>query len=242
MAAPTLKQQERARTRIRQLVASKPDTKTRTQEKIRIGRKLGYSGKDKNISRSVDRLIMQNRSSPSARNLSSDSQVRIVDRAWYSRTKNTDFILKSNQQLSVLQYLPVSITADQFLVNNETVWTTRNVPKILFREKTGIVRGNIVTIDQNDGTSDERVLLSVFRGIIPLAATFGYLENKNDLYYLFNKRIKLFFQYYGDSNIDPIIIFKESGLTEEEIQNLRLELKMFVSDYKPGNISEREEL
>ena len=46
MPKPTVKQQERARTRIRQLITSKPTTKTRTEEKIRLGRKLGYSAEN----------------------------------------------------------------------------------------------------------------------------------------------------------------------------------------------------
>tara|TARA_R110002126_G_scaffold79318_1_gene196909 strand:- start:272 stop:532 length:261 start_codon:yes stop_codon:yes gene_type:complete len=85
MSKPTVKQQERARTRIRQLIASKPTTKTRTEEKIRLGRKLGYSGKNANIARSVDRLVMRNRDSSSARNLSDVKQVKAIDRAWYSK-------------------------------------------------------------------------------------------------------------------------------------------------------------
>ena len=118
MSKPTVKQQERARTRIRQLIASKPTTKTRTEEKIRIGKKLGYSGKNTNIARSVDRLIMRNRDSSAARNLSDVKQVRAIDRAWYSRTRNIDFILERNQSLSVLPYVPAILTYDDFIDND----------------------------------------------------------------------------------------------------------------------------
>lgn len=148
MVKPTLKQQERARTRIRQLITSRPTTKTRTQEKIRLGKKLGYSGKDSNIARSVDRLITRDRDSVSARNLSDVKQVKAIDRAWYSRTRNIDFILERNQSLSVLPYVPAILTYDDFIDNDRNVWTTRNVPRVLFRDKTGVVFGDIYVILQ----------------------------------------------------------------------------------------------
>jgi hypothetical protein len=243
MPKPTVKQQERARTRIRQLITSKPTTKTRTEEKIRLGRKLGYSGKNKNIARSVDRLIMRNRDSSSARNLSDVKQVRAIDRAWYSRTRNIDFILERNQwrSLSVLPYVPAILTYDDFIDNDRNVWTTTDVPRVLFRDKTGVVFGDIyvILIVGGQTLSNERWIHSQYLAKIPLAATFGYLENKNDLYYLFNQRIEILFQRAGDS-ITNAIIFKESELTPEEKSTLTRPLSLFIGDYLPGRRDDRE--
>ena len=241
MSKPTVKQQERARTRIRQLIASKPTTKTRTEEKIRIGKKLGYSGKNANIARSVDRLVTRDRDSVSARNLSNVKQVKAIDRAWYSRTKNITTVNK-NQELSVLPYVPSILTYDDFIDNNKSVWTTRNVPKVLFRDKSGMVIGDIFIIVQfSDGTTlgNERAIFSFWRGLIPLAETFGYLNNKNDLYYLFNQRIEILFQRAGDSDVNTIV-FKETSLTDEERESLTRPLKLVVGDYKPDTLNQRE--
>ena len=241
MSKPTVKQQERARTRIRQLIASKPTTKTRTEEKIRLGRKLGYSGKNANIARSVDRLVTRDRDSVSARNLSDVKQGKAIDRAWYSRTKNITTVNK-NQELSVLPYVPSILTYDDFIDNNKSVWTTRNVPKVLFRDKSGMVIGDIFIIVQfSDGTilGNERAIFSFWRGLIPLAETFGYLNNKNDLYYLFNQRIEILFQRAGDSDVNTIV-FKETSLTEEERQSLTRPLKLVIGDYKPDTLNQRE--
>ena len=242
MPKPTVKQQERARTRIRQLIASKPTTKTRTEEKIRIGRKLGFSAENpKDIARSVDRLIMRNRDSSSARNLSDVKQVKVIDRAWYSRTRNITTVNK-NQELSVLPYVPAILTYDDFIDNNKSVWTTRNVPKVLFRDKSGMVIGDIFIIVQfSDGTilGNERAIFSFWRGLIPLAETFGYLNNKNDLYYLFNQRIEILFQRAGDSDVNTIV-FKETSLTDEERESLTRPLKLVIGDYKPDTLNQRE--
>ena len=242
MPKPTVKQQERARTRIRQLIASKPTTKTRTEEKIRLGRKLGFSAENpKDIARSVDRLIMRNRDSSSARNLSDVKQVKAIDRAWYSRTRNIDFILERNQSLSVLPYVPAILTYDDFIDNDRNVWTTKDVPRVLFRDKTGVVFGDIyvVLIVGGQTLSNERWIHSQYLAKIPLAATFGYLENKNDLYYLFNQRIEILFQRAGDS-ITNAIIFKESELTSEEQSTLTRPLSLFIGDYLPGRRDDRE--
>ena len=241
MSKPTVKQQERARTRIRQLIASKPTTKTRTEEKIRLGRKLGYSGKNANIARSVDRLVTRDRDSVSARNLSNVKQVKAIDRAWYSRTKNITTVNK-NQELSVLPYVPSILTYDDFIDNNKSVWTTRNVPKVLFRDKSGMVIGDIyIIVEYSDGTilGNERAIFSFWRGLIPLAETFGYLNNKNDLYYLFNQRIEILFQRAGDSDVNTIV-FKETSLTDEERESLTRPLKLVVGDYKPDTLNQRE--
>ena len=241
MSKPTVKQQERARTRIRQLIASKPTTKTRTEEKIRIGKKLGYSGKNANIARSVDRLVTRDRDSVSARNLSNVKQVKAIDRAWYSRTKNITTVNK-NQELSVLPYVPSILTYDDFIDNNKSVWTTRNVPKVLFRDKSGMVIGDIyIIVEYSDGTilGNERAIFSFWRGLIPLAETFGYLNNKNDLYYLFNQRIEILFQRAGDSDVNTIV-FKETSLTDEERESLTRPLKLVVGDYKPDTLNQRE--
>ena len=241
MVKPTLKQQERARTRIRQLIASKPTTKTRTQEKIRLGRKLGYSGKNANIARSVDRLVTRDRDSVSARNLSDDKQVRVIDRAWYSRTRKITTLSK-NQELSVLPYVPSILTYDDFIDNNKSVWITKNVPKVLFRDKSGMVIGDIfITVQFSDGTTlgNERAIFSFWRGLIPLAETFGYLNNKNDLYYLFNQRIEILFQRAGDSDVNTIV-FKETSLTDEERESLTRPLKLVIGDYKPDTLNQRE--
>ena len=242
MPKPTVKQQERARTRIRQLIASKPTTKTRTEEKIRLGRKLGFSAENpKDIARSVDRLVTRDRDSVSARNLSDVKQVKAIDRAWYSRTRNIDFILERNQSLSVLPYVPAILTYDDFIDNDRNVWTTRDVPRVLFRDKTGVVFGDIyvILIVGGQTLSNERWIHSQYLAKIPLAATFGYLENKNDLYYLFNQRIEILFQRAGDS-ITNAIIFKESELTPEEKSTLTRPLSLFIGDYLPGRRDDRE--
>jgi len=242
MPKPTVKQQERARTRIRQLITSKPTTKTRTEEKIRLGRKLGFSAENpKDIARSVDRLIMRNRDSSSARKLSDVKQVKAIDRAWYSRTRNIDFILERNQSLSVLPYVPAILTYDDFIDNDRNVWTTKDVPRVLFRDKTGVVFGDIyvILIVGGQTLSNERWIHSQYLAKIPLAATFGYLENKNDLYYLFNQRIEILFQRAGDS-ITNAIIFKESELTPEEQSTLTRPLSLFIGDYLPGRRDDRE--
>ena len=54
MPRPSDTQQERARTRIKQMIATRPTGRTKTQEKLRIGKLLGYTGKDANIVGSSD--------------------------------------------------------------------------------------------------------------------------------------------------------------------------------------------
>ena len=88
MAKPTDIQQERARTRIKQMIATRPPGRTKGKEKLRIGKLLGYKGKDSNIIRSVDRIITTDRNSPSARNLRNKEQVKKIDRSFRNRVRN----------------------------------------------------------------------------------------------------------------------------------------------------------
>ena len=166
---------------------------------------------------------------------------RAIDRAFYSRTRNIDFILERNQSLSVLPYVPAILTYDDFIDNDRNVWTTTDVPRVLFRDKTGVVFGDIyvILIVGGQTLSNERWIHSQYLAKIPLAATFGYLENKNDLYYLFNQRIEILFQRAGDS-ITNAIIFKESELTPEEKSTLTRPLSLFIGDYLPGRRDDRE--
>ena len=112
----------------------------------------------------------------------------------------------------------------------------------MYRDKSGMVIGDIFIIVQfSDGTTlgNERAIFSFWRGLIPLAETFGYLNNKNDLYYLFNQRIEILFQRAGDSDVNTIV-FKETSLTDEERESLTRPLKLVVGDYKPDTLNQRE--
>lgn len=91
---------------------------TREKAKLRVGRLLGYKGNQKNIIRSVNRLIMKDRSSKQARNLRSTDQVRRVDRSFnYYRKKEGVGVIDENIRLDITRALLASVTFTEYRDN-----------------------------------------------------------------------------------------------------------------------------
>jgi hypothetical protein len=92
----------------------------RSAAKLRIGRLLGYKGSERNIIRSVNRLIMKDRSSKQARNLRSTAQVQKVDRSFnYYRNKEAVGVIDENTRLDITSALLPSVTFVDYRENQD---------------------------------------------------------------------------------------------------------------------------
>jgi hypothetical protein len=96
---------------------------TKRQSQLRIGRLLGYKGKESNIVRSVNRLIMRDRESKQARSLRSTKQVERVDRSFnYYRKKTGVGVIDKNLRLDIQKAVKPKIDFSDFIANNESVF------------------------------------------------------------------------------------------------------------------------
>jgi hypothetical protein len=96
---------------------------SRETTKLRVGRLLGYKGKRKNIIRSVNRLIMRDRSSKQARNLRSTKQVQRVDRSFnYYRKKTGAGVIDRNLRLDIKGAVKAKLDMVDFRDNEDSVF------------------------------------------------------------------------------------------------------------------------
>tara|TARA_R110002049_G_scaffold237218_1_gene410316 strand:+ start:2143 stop:2886 length:744 start_codon:yes stop_codon:yes gene_type:complete len=196
MAKPSSIQQERARTRIKQMIATRPSGRTKGKEKLRIGKLLGYKGKDSNIIRSVDRIITTDRNSPSARNLRNKEQVKKIDRSWRNRVKDKDIVKPDDEADPITQWVKPVINIEDFNNPNFDVWlpgAIEGIGKKIFGKRRGVIRGYYLRFTGSGKTFDGGYNINSLQGQFPLATTFGYLDNKEDLYHIWNLRIRNLF-------------------------------------------------
>ena len=96
---------------------------SRESAKLRVGRLLGYKGRRKNIIRSVNRLIMRDRSSKQARNLRSTDQVQRVDRSFnYYRKKTGVGVIDRNLRLDIKGAVKARVDLVDLIENNDSVF------------------------------------------------------------------------------------------------------------------------
>ena len=203
MPKPSDIQAERARTRIKQMIATRPSGRTKGKEKLRIGKLLGYKGKESNIIRSVDRIITTDRSSPSARNLRTKEQIYKIDRSWRNRVKGTD-ITGDNFNQNITQWVKPVIDVKDFDDPKFDVWlpgAIEGIGKKIFGKRRGVIRSYFLKFVGQGRTFDggfninstQGLGTQYFQGDNPLGTTFGYLDNKEDLYHIWNIRIRNLF-------------------------------------------------
>ena len=218
MAKPTDIQQERSRTRIKQMIATRPPGRTKGKEKLRIGKLLGYKGKDSNIIRSVDRIITRDRNSPSARNLRNKEQVKKIDRSWRNRVKGQE-ITGSDFVENITQWVKPVVTLKDLKDPKFDVWlpgAIEGIGKKIFGERRGIIRSYYLSFTgKNEGletfeggfniNSTQGLDTRYFQGDNPLGTTFGYLDNKEDLYRIWNIRIRKLFSTDNQYSITKAI-------------------------------------
>jgi len=195
MARPSDIQQERSRTRIKQMIATRPPGRTKGKEKLRIGKLLGYKGKDSNIIRSVDRIITTDRNSPSARNLRNKEQVKKIDRSFRNRVRNQT-ITGDDFETNITPYIKSVINIEDFNDPKFDVWlpgAIEGIGKKIFGKRRGVIRGYYLRFTGSGKTFDGGYNINSLQGQFPLATTFGYLDNKEDLYHIWNLRIRNLF-------------------------------------------------
>ena len=141
MVKPSDIQQERSRTRIKQMIATRPPGRTKGKEKLRIGKLLGYKGKDSNIIRSVDRIITTDRNSPSARNLRNRKQVTKIDRSWRNRVKDEE-ITGSDFVTDITRWVKPELFISDFQDPQFDVWLSgaiQAIGKKIFGKRRGVI-------------------------------------------------------------------------------------------------------
>jgi len=235
MAKPTDIQQERARTRIKQMIATRPSGRTKSKEKLRIGKLLGYKGKDSNIIRSVDRIITTDRNSPSARNLRSKEQVKKIDRSFRNRVRNQT-ITGDDFETDITPYVKPVVNIEDFNDPKFDVWlpgAIQAIGKKIFGKRRGIIRGYYLRFTGSAKTFDGGYNINSLQGQFPLATTFGYLDNKEDLYHIWNLRIRNLFnpniQYSCTKaifapNEEALELMLDPELSEEILQDPQLRM------------------
>ena len=200
--------QDVGRAKLRALIAAPPAGRTKTQEKVRIGRKLlDFSGKPKNIARSVDRLVMYDRESAQARNFSSAAaqrkkQLEAINRSYGQRFRGAiqlgdgEYVTVTDSHVGVLGSEGVTAHA-AFLARDKTVWEGA-LPRIVIGSGRGLVAARVFIEFRSGGTliEDVREIYSKigpprFGVTIPFSATFGFLSNPKDLSYLWDERIRI---------------------------------------------------
>lgn len=101
---------------------------SREDAKFRVGRLLGYKGKRKNVIRSVNRLIMRDRSSKQARNLRTTEQVAKIDRSFnYYKKKTGVGIIDRNIRLDITKAVKPRTDLMEFRDNNDSVFNDNRV-------------------------------------------------------------------------------------------------------------------
>ena len=240
MAKPTDIQQERARTRIKQMIATRPPGRTKGKEKLRIGKLLGYKGKDSNIIRSVDRIITTDRNSPSARNLRNKEQVKKIDRSFRNRVRNQT-ITGDDFETNITPYIKSVINIEDFNDPKFDVWlpgAIEGIGKKIFGKRRGVIRGYYLRFTGSGKTFDGGYNINSLQNQLPLATTFGYLDNKEDLYHIWNIRIRNLFnsniQYSCTKaifapNEEALELKLDPELSEEILQDPKLVMGYYKS-------------
>ncbi len=236
MAKPTDIQQERARTRIKQMIATRPSGRTKDKEKLRIGKLLGYKGKDSNIIRSVDRIITTNRNSPSARNLRNKEQVKKIDRSFRNRVRNQT-ITGDDFETDITPYVKSVLVKSDFQNPKFDVWLPGAIAAIgkkIFGKRRGVIRGEYVSYSGSAFTLEGVYPINSLTGQFPLATTFGYLDNKEDLYHIWNKRMRTLFESRPidgkSSTFVTKAIFSKGSIPDEDKEDL------IDNDFSFGNV------
>ena len=236
MVKPTDIQQERARTRIKQMIATRRPGRTKGKEKLRIGKLLGYKGKDSNIIRSVDRIITTDRNSPSARNLRNKEQVKKIDRSFRNRVRNQT-ITGDDFEIDITPYVKSVLIKSDFQDPKFDVWlpgAIEGIGKKIFGKRRGVIRGEYVSYSGSAFTLEGVYPINSLTGQFPLATTFGYLDNKEDLYHIWNKRIRALFESRPidgqSSTFVTKAVFNKSRIPEDEKEEL------LDKDFKFGNV------
>ena len=241
MARPSDIQQERARTRIKQMIATRRPGKTKGKEKLRIGKLLGYKGKDSNIIRSVDRIITTDRNSPSARNLRNKEQVKKIDRSWRNRIKDKDIVNPDDEADPITQWVKPVINIEDFNDPKFDVWlpgAIEGIGKKIFGKRRGVIRGYYLRFTGSGKTFDGGYNINSLQNQLPLATTFGYLDNKEDLYHIWNIRIRNLFnsniQYSCTKaifapNEEALELKLDPELSEEILQDPKLVMGYYKS-------------
>ena len=228
MVKPSDIQQERTRTRIKQMIATRRPGRTKGKEKLRIGKLLGYKGKDSNIIRSVDRIITTDRKSPSARNLRSKEQVKKIDRSFRNRVRNQT-ITGDDFNKNITRWVKPVINIEDFQDPKFDVWlpgAIEGIGKKIFGKRRGIIRSYFLKfVGQGrtfeggfDINSTQGLGTQYFQGDNPLATTFGYLDNKEDLYHIWNKRLRSLFNVNSQYPTTKAIF-----APNEEFEKLRID-------------------
>ena len=240
MAKPSDIQQERARTRIKQMIATRPPGRTKGKEKLRIGKLLGYKGKDSNIIRSVDRIITTDRNSPSARNLRNKEQVKKIDRSFRNRVRNQT-ITGDDFETNITPYIKSVINIEDFNDPKFDVWlpgAIEGIGKKIFGKRRGVIRGYYLRFTGSGKTFDGGYNINSLQNQLPLATTFGYLDNKEDLYHIWNIRIRNLFnsniQYSCTKaifapNEEALELKLDPELSEEILQDPKLVMGYYKS-------------
>ena len=235
MARPSDIQQERARTRIKQMIATRPSGRTKGKEKLRIGKLLGYKGKDSNIIRSVDRIITTNRNSPSARNLRNKEQVKKIDSSFRNRVRNQT-ITGDDFDEPITQWVKPVVNIEDFNNPKFDVWlpgAIEGIGKKIFGKRRGVIRGYYLRFTGAGKTFDGGYNINSLQNQLPLATTFGYLDNKEDLYHIWNIRIRNLFnsniQYSCTKaifapNEEALELMLDPELSEEILQDPQLRM------------------
>jgi len=240
MAKPTDIQQERARTRIKQMIATRPPGRTKGKEKLRIGKLLGYKGRDSNIIRSVDRIITKDRNSPSTRNLRNKKQVKKIDRSWRNRVKGQE-ITGSDFDKPITQWVKPVVNIEDFNDPKFDVWlpgAIEGIGKKIFGQRRGVIRGYYLRFTGVAKTFDGGYNINSLQNQLPLATTFGYLDNKDDLYHIWNIRVRNLFnpniQYSCTKaifapNEEALELRLDPELIEEILQDPQLRMGYYKS-------------
>ena len=206
MARPSDIQQERARTRIKQLIATRPSGRTKGKEKLRIGKLLGYKAKDRDIIRSVNRILRNK------------EQVKKIDRSFRNRVRNQT-ITGDDFNEDITRWVKPVITVKDIDDPTFDVWlpgAIEGIGKKIFGKRRGIIRSYYLSFTgKNEGletfeggfniNSTQGLNARYFQGDNPLATTFGYLDNKEDLYRIWNVRIRKLFSTDNQYSITKAI-------------------------------------
>ena len=247
MAKPSDIQAERARTRIKQMIATRPSGRTKGKEKLRIGKLLGYKGKKSNIIRSVDRLITTDRSSPSARNLRTKEQIYKIDRSWRNRVKGTD-ITGIDYEIDITPFVKPVLNVEDFNDPKFDVWlpgAIEGIGKKIFGKRRGIIRAFYLRFTGMAKTFDGGHSINSLQNQLPLATTFGYLDNKEDLYHIWNIRLRNLFNPNSSYPVSQAI-FSPASIPQEiiedpEIQEVLLDNPKVVMGYYVSYRDEKEQ-
>ena len=237
MVKPTDIQQARSKKRIKQLIETRPVGRSKSKEKLRIGKLVGYTGEDASIIRSVNRLITP-KTSKETRNLRRKEQVWKIDRSWRDRIKKEkgkDF------QIDITQYVKPILRQSDF-TGDFDVWlpgAIQAIGQIIFSKPRGIIRGYYFQFEGEFDTFKGGHSIHSLSYQLPLASTFGYLENgMRDLYNIWNRRMRLLFEnkaypvemiIFSPTNPEVIELINDPQQNEKILELPGLEMGYYIN-------------